>query len=569
MTMLPKRLGLALVLALVTALVVAACGGGDDDNAMAPTAQATNAAPQPTAPPTPTPLPVPSGELIVALDSLSNFEVLISTSATSKTYMDAMYDYFIGATDDRKLDPKSGLITSWTASSDQKMWTFKTRDGVVFHNGDKASAADVKGWLDRIMAEGSKVITGSTLRQIVKSAEAPDAGTFIVTLNSPGLFWPTSYLSRVGSAAGAQHLIPNDYVNRVGEAGANKSPVGSGPYKFKNLIAGSSIEFEAVDKYWYYGVPRVKSLTFSHIPEEGTRIALLKTNGADLAPISKSQAAAMKKEPNLKTFLRGDAGAGTYRMEAQFVSEYPGYGKNPLANVEVRRALDWHAIDRQVIVDKFLYGFGKPASGLGGAVTDDAYLPIDPPTYDPAKAKQMIAAAGWPNGFEADFYIWARAGYPEGVEIMEALAQMFEAVGVKISLRPLEYSAWFGLITGDPKYKKPSFAGSYLVGNRPAYGAAIGGSHNPASFFAVNHDTELNKLAKAWAAASNLQDYISTGQIYQKTYYEQVAIGGGGASLFTTGETFAASAKVPSSWNLGQAINGYQIEKMAASRSLS
>ena len=123
-------------------------------------------------------------------------------------------------------------------------------------------------------------------------------------MNSPGLFWPTSYLSRVGSAAGAQHLIPNDYVNRVGEAGANKSPVGSGPYKFKNLIAGSSIEFEAVDKYWYYGVPRVKSLTFSHIPEEGTRIALLKTNGADLAPISKSQAAAMKKEPNLKTFLR-------------------------------------------------------------------------------------------------------------------------------------------------------------------------------------------------------------------------------------------------------------------------
>ena len=576
-----SRLHGLFLIAAVLSMVLAACGGGSEEPTQAPVAtqapQATTA-PQPTQAPgatarptaapaataipaaTPTAAPVPRGEMNIALANMS-FE-LIMKDGTMRSYLDSMYDWVIGAGDDGKLDPSSGLATSWTNSADGKVWTIKTRDGIVFHNGTKASAPDIKANFDRMMAKGFPGTGGNGLRQDVAKVEAPDASTFVITLNQPGIFFHISQLSRLAGGSEPSHVIDGKYFAQVGEGGYNKTPTGSGPYKFASITLGDNVTVEAVDKHWLLGVPRTKSLQFKLVPEQSTRLALLKTNAIDITLISRAQLDDVKNTAGLQIFSRDNSGCGCYRIDEQFKTEYPGFGPNPLSDLRVRQAMDWYAIDRKALVETFMKGLATPSMNYPVFAKDAAYEPQPVPTYNPQKAKDLLREAGFAK-YEIDFIIVPRPQIPEGEEIAEAMAVYWENIGFKVNRKPMEYAQYRGTLTSGRGFDRPTVFGVWFLGAAAVAGARISAnSWAPASAFATNHDQDLQDAGGAFGAATTTDAYIKAGRAYQKLMYDKAVT----TILFTAGEILGATDKIPKSYTLGPALYSFQFERAAALR---
>lgn len=569
------RLRTLLFATVALSLVAAACGGGDDDATSTPAAtQAPTAMAQPTATtapaPTATAVPVPTGDLVVLGASMGNSE-LIGRQGQTREYLDSMYDYMIGADDDGTLSTKKGLVTAWTLSADGKTHTLKTRKGVMFHNGREASAEDYRIQIERAMAEGSQFSSANNLRKGVATITAPDAQTLVVVLNDRDIWWHLQYASIMGQGGAPNMVIDGKYYQEVGEEGYNTKPIGSGPYKFKSIAVNDSVVMEAVNTHWLYGVPRMKTFTYRAVPEETTRLALVRGGQADIAPISR---AGIKptKAAGLRLVEKANSGVGSFRFESQFVKEYPGYGKNPLADQNVRAALGYYGIDRETIVATFLEGSGEPSIDYPSQPTDQAYTKQPVPAYDVNKAKQMLAAAGYPNGFAIDMVVYPWGQLAESQEIMEAIAVMWEKLGVKVSRVPMDFITFQGKLFAakvDPQgaWTKPTVAGMWFLAGSPVAGAGAGTYHTPGGFV-VNWGEDTSVLAKKWQASANAEEYKVNKDAYMKVAIERVGITGGGVAVFVTGLLWAAGPNVPQGWRIGAGRYQMNFQQVAAAKTL-
>src|SRR5881397_1063232 len=157
------------------------------------------------------------------------------------------------------------LAESWTVSADQRTYEFKLREGLKFHNGDPFTAEDVKFSFHR--AKGSKV-----LHDKVREVVVVDPYRVRFHLNEP---WP-DFMTFYGTlVSGASWVVPKKYVERVGDDGFKKQPIGLGPYKFVSHTPGIELVMEANESYWRK-MPSVKRLVFKSVPESTTRLAMLK-----------------------------------------------------------------------------------------------------------------------------------------------------------------------------------------------------------------------------------------------------------------------------------------------------
>ena len=308
------------------------------------------------------------------------------------------------------------LAESWTVSADQRTYEFKLREGLKFHNGDPFTAEDVKFSFHR--AKGSKVLHDK-VRDIVivdpyrvrfQLREAwPDFMTFYGTLVS-----------------GASWVVPKKYVERVGDDGFKKAPVGLGPYKFVSHQPGIELVMEANESYWRK-MPSVKRLVFKSVPEATTRVAMLKRGEVDIAYLLDTPAALeLKRDPNIKLAFSGAIGI-------HFLDFFDQWDpKSPWHDRRVRLAANY-AIDRQSLNEAENLG----ASRLTGAMVPRKFefaLPLEPYPYDPVRAKQLLAEAGYPTGFDAgDLY-----PYPPYFSMGEAVASNLAAVGIKTRLLTME-----------------------------------------------------------------------------------------------------------------------------------
>src|SRR5215470_14535115 len=155
------------------------------------------------------------------------------------------------------------LAESWSASEDALTYDFVLRSGVKFHNGQQVTAADVKFSFERFRGASSKM-----LHDRVAAVETPDTRHVRFRLKQP---WPDFLTFYVG-ATGAGWIVPKKYVERVGEDGFKKAPIGAGPYKFVSFVPGQELVLEASESYWRK-TPSVKRLVFRVIPDESTRLA--------------------------------------------------------------------------------------------------------------------------------------------------------------------------------------------------------------------------------------------------------------------------------------------------------
>jgi peptide/nickel transport system substrate-binding protein len=313
------------------------------------------------------------------------------------------------------------LAESWKMSPDGLVYEFKLREGVKFHNGDPFTAEDVRWSFHR--AKGAKV-----LQEKVRDVEIAGPHRVRFHLHEP---WP-DFMTFYGTyATGAAWIAPKKYMEQVGPDGFKKHPIGLGPYKFVSHAPGVELVMEAYEGYWRK-MPSVKRLVYKSVPEATTRLAMLKRGEVDLAYLLDApQAEEIKRDPSLKLAFSG--GIGTFYLD--YLDQWDP--KSPWHDRRVRLAAS-HALDRRALSEAETLGASRPNGSLIPRTFQYA-LPLDPPAYDPAKAKQLLAEAGYPNGFDAgDLYPW-----PPYTAFSEAVANYLGAVGIKVRLRTMERAAFY------------------------------------------------------------------------------------------------------------------------------
>jgi peptide/nickel transport system substrate-binding protein len=336
-----------------------------------------------------------------------------------------------------------GLAESWSASPDGLVYEFVLRKGVKFHNGDPVTAEDVKFSFERYRGAAYR-----PLKESVAAMEIPDPGRVRIRLKRP---WP-DFMTYYLSATGAAWIVPKKYVEKVGDEGFKKAPVGAGPYRFVSFTPGVELVLEAFDQYWRKA-PGVKRLVLKAIPDEATRLAALKRGEVDVAyAIRGALAEELRRTPRLT--LKPNVGQATFWV--YFADQWDP--KSPWHDRRVRLAASL-AIDRPAINQAETLGFSKITWSIVPSSFEFYWQPPGSP-YDPARARQLLTEAGYPNGLDAGDYSCDAAISNIG----EAVVNYLNAVGIRVRLRPVERAAFFKGYS-EKKYRGLIQGGSGAFGN--------------------------------------------------------------------------------------------------------
>jgi len=314
------------------------------------------------------------------------------------------------------------LAEAWSASPDGLTYEFVLRKGVRFHNGDQLTAEDVKFSFERYRGAAAKM-----LKDRVASVDIVDPARIRFRLKQA---WPDFMTFYGGLATSVGWIVPRKYVERVGDDGFRKAPVGAGPYKFVSFKPGVELVLEANEQYWRK-TPSVKTLIMRGVPDVATRLVMLKRGEADIAyAFASSMAEEIKRTPGLtlRPFYP------PFVVWLVFTEQWDP--KSPWSDRRVRLAANL-AINRNAINQAETLGLSKLTASIIPQ-SFDGYWPAPLYAHDPPRAKQLLAEAGYPNGFDAG---------PISVDISwatvtEAIVNDLRAAEIRATVRPLERAAF-------------------------------------------------------------------------------------------------------------------------------
>src|SRR5215472_6164655 len=317
----------------------------------------------------------------------------------------------------------AALAQSWEASRDGLIYDFTLRKGVHFQNGDPVTAEDVKFSFERYRGASAGL-----LKAKVASVEIMGPQRVRFRLKQP---WPDFMTFYATPATGAAWIVPKKYVEKVGDEAYKKAPVGAGPYKLASFKPGVELILEANEHYWRK-TPSVKTLVVRSVPDEATRLAMLKRGEADIAYVFRGALAEeLKRTPGLtlKPYY--------LPLPLWYVFTEQWDPKSPWADRRVRLAANL-ALDRQAVNQAETLGLSKVTASI---IPQQFEFSWAAPLYafDPKKAKQLLTEAGYPNGFDAGTITADMAN----ASFAEAVVTYFGAVGIRVTIRPLERAAFF------------------------------------------------------------------------------------------------------------------------------
>jgi peptide/nickel transport system substrate-binding protein len=323
-------------------------------------------------------------------------------------------------------------------------YDFELRQGVTFHNGDPFTAEDVQFSFERYKGTANVM-----LKEKVKTVEIVNPHHVRFRLQEP---WP-DFMTFYGTlASGAGWIVPKKYIEKVGNDEFKKNPIGLGPYRLVDNQAGVELVLEANTKYWRK-VPNIKRIIFKSVPEPTTRLAMLKRNEADVAyALYGPLAEEVKRDPSLKL-------EPVVIPSTQWVSIIDQYDpKSPWADKRVRLAANM-AINRQAINEADTLGYSVVSGSIIPRKFDFA-LPLEPYTYDPKRAKELLKEAGYANGFEAG-ECSTDSVY---ANVIEAVVNDLSVVGIRSKVRAMERAAMYAA-QSEKNVKHMTRQGSGAYGN--------------------------------------------------------------------------------------------------------
>jgi peptide/nickel transport system substrate-binding protein len=429
---LSRRMALRLVASTGAAALLAACSAPAAPQAGPPSSGAPTAAPASAA-------ATNSGTLTVAFADLGTESMEVIGTVTNN-FIGLIYEPLLRY--DRQGGLMSWLATSWSMSEDGKLWTFNLRQDVKWHNGDPFTSADVKFSFERYISPDAKGSWSPTHRQTIDRIETPDTYTVkIHAKDPPYVFYPQTLTGT--------YMHSKNYFEKVGADAFSKEPMGTGPWRLTRFTPGVSAELEPVAEYW--GTKPVwDKLVLPRVPEEATRIAMLKRGEVDVAGVSIDNAVKLRDTDGYQLRQCGYATVPAYFLPGYYMT--PG----PTSDARVREAMDI-AINRQELVDSFFKGFGKPGAGQIGLT--DAVWGFDPiwysPQYEPDRAKQLLRDAGYPGKFSDPMlrvHSTVQGAFGWEPDYVQVLAGYWQAVGLETQIVPIDYSTMrSGWIGKDPK----------------------------------------------------------------------------------------------------------------------
>ncbi len=336
-------------------------------------------------------------------------------------------------------------------------YAFTLRKGVLFHNGEALTAEDVKFSLERYRGSSSK-----TLKERVAGVEIHDPHRLTIRLKEP---WP-DFLTFYAGATGAGWIVPQKYVQQVGEDGFKKAPVGAGPYKFVSFTPGVELVCEAFEGYWRKA-PSIKRLVFKVIPDEATRLAALQRGEIDTAYSIRGELAdELVRTPGLA--IKAAVGSATFWL--YFADQWDA--QSPWHDRRVRQATNL-ALDHKTINQALTLGHSRLTNSIFPENFDFYWQPPEP-VYDAARARKLLAEAGHPRGFDAGDY-YCDASY---ANIAEVALNNLREVGIRVKLRPLERAAFFKAYS-EKKLKNIVQGASGAFGNCATRAEILRGDRRP------------------------------------------------------------------------------------------
>lgn len=360
-------------------------------------------------------------------------------------------------------DAKGNLIPmlaeKWEVLDGGKTWKFHLRKGVKFHNGADLTAEDVKFTFQTMAKEGSASSLAGEFRQI-KSMEVEGPHTISVRFEKPFV----TFGNRVnqGLFSSVAYIHSKTYSETAGEDGAERKPNGTGPWKFVEHVRGDRIVFEAVDRHWRQ-TPHWKRLVFIKVPEPATRMAMLRAGNADVIEVGGEYIAELKSV-GMRTLTMPNVSAVWIILGGQWPGKPTYDPKVPWAQPDaekarkVRLALNL-AVDKKAIVQQVLGGVGQAVGTVNYYPTDPWMTKtlLEPLPFDPAKAKALLAEAGYPNGFDVTMNLTAWPGRGFLPDVGEAVATYWEKIGLKVKRRPVDRAVF------SADFRKRSYAGVALA----------------------------------------------------------------------------------------------------------
>lgn len=417
-----------------------------------------------------------------------------------------LYDGLVALSGDMK-EITPALATEWEQIDDQT-WRFTLRQGVKFHNGEDFTAESVKYSVERLLDPNA--VRFNSPFQLLGEVEIVDDYTVIIHTKKPD----PSFLGNLSSL----HMVPPEYTASVSEEEFGSNPVGTGPYRFVEWTLGQQLVLEANDDYWG-GRPEVDRLIFRPIPEASTRLAELQAGTVDIITrLSYDAVPIVEQDPNLR--VEASTGRRTVFMHMDLLN-----GAEPLQDVRVRQAMSY-AIDRPLLIDAVLGGYGTPLATIFRPDMFGYTSELEPYPYDPERARELLAEAGYPDGFDIRF-MTSDGIINKGVEVAEALAGMLGEVGIRVEVLPVSLQTMRNMYIGNPEPASGKVEPLFMFN----YGAPIPDATSPLTsliktggietFFS---NPEYDALIDTYASEMDVEKRTEVAHTIQQRLYEDLPV---------------------------------------------